>query len=126
MPNLRVPAGYQLQSSINIPPNTKLSPDIEDRRDWGPIRNAIGKQGQDFKDYWHDFRQTYPDIHTAYKVVRDSIMGKAPEPQPAAPVQPIQPAFLANTPVAIPKVGQEKRFPNDRIATWDGHGWVAK
>jgi len=24
------------------------------------------------------------------------------------------------------KIGEKKRFPNDKIGVWDGHGWAAQ
>ena len=127
MPNPTPPKDYTIVSSIHVPADTKMSPDIEDRREWGPIRNAVGKQKQDFLDYWRDFHKTYPDFHTAYNVVKDAIMGNKASPIAMPNTQPIDNiSGFETTAPPIPKVGQEKRFANGKIATWDGHGWIAK
>lgn len=116
------PKGYQMSASINVPADTKISADIEDRRDWGPIRNAVGKQQQDFLDYWRDVRKTYPDMHTAYKVIHDGLMNKGATPAPT----PVQSAVVNTPQHPIRKVGEKKLFANGKTGVWDGHGWVAK
>lgn len=123
------PEGYKLSGSIDMPADTKMSPDIEDRRDWGPIRTAVGKQGQDFTDYWRDVRATYPDFHTAYRVIRDGIMkdmNHSPTSGQTSPSGSPQAAPIIPPATANRKIGDTKRFQNGKTGVWDGHGWVAK
>lgn len=117
------PTGYKITTGMDVPMGNKLSPDIEDRRDWGEFRKVMGEKGQDFRDYWRDVRNSYPDFHSAYKVVRDTILGKA------APVnQPVSNTQMHNANNSLPTtpmIGATKKFANDKIGTWDGHGWRA-
>lgn len=115
------PKGYELTTAIKLPTDAKLSPDLEDRRNWGEVRKAVGQQGQDFKDYWRNMRNNYPDVHSVYAVLRDTIMGRNVEHPPVEN----DPVFAANTSQG-PRVGDTKRFANDKIGVWDGHGWRAQ
>lgn len=120
------PAGYEVTSGIDVPMGNKLSPDIEDRREWGDLHKVMGEKGQDFLSYWRDVRNSYPDLHSAYKVLKDTITGmgsgsSAPPPVSGTPVSPAAP-----NPPPTPKIGYTRRYPNGRTGVWDGHGWVAK
>lgn len=126
-PNPVPPKGYQLQTGIDVPMGNKLSPDIEDRRDWGSFHKVMGEKGQDFLSYWRDVRNSYPDFHSAYKVLKDTItgMGHGPDaPPPPVSTPPVVPA--APNPPVNPKVGYTRRYANGTIGVWDGHGWRAQ
>ena len=125
------PAGYKLFGTTDVPANAKLSPDIEDRRDWGSFRNGVEGQKQDFLGFWRDFRATYPDFHTAYKTVLDGIMGKNKNLYNTPQVSREQ-INVASSPQPVPnnqaprKIGETKQFKNGKTGVWDGHGWVAQ
>ena len=105
--------------STIVPAEQKISPDIEDRRDWTPLQKALGQRGQDFKDYWIGVRQTYPDFHTAYKVILAAFQNKG---NPSLPVN--TPQAKPHAPIALPpRIGDTKVFPNGTTGIWDGHGW---